>query len=335
VSVTPTSSTTIVRTSGADGKVVFGMIGLGQASIVASSADWVFEPIAPVNIVPDVLTTVFAYGFRPCTITINSVDASGAAIPYANVLLDDLASSRSYAAQTSAAGAVTITGVFPATYSVEASKTGYAAGSATLSGLASGDTTSCTVVLSPLPPANAFRVQVGDGTSAVASASVLLKLGTTTIGTKVTPPSGEVSWVGLASGTTYSLTVNATGFNTYTQTGISYTAGAEKIVPVTLVSSAPPPTGSLGWLTIQVWNHDGEGHPNVGKRVTVQIRVGTSWVTIKDASGNDHFHTDSAGLVSLTNLTPGSYKVSMQDASSQTSAVTAGQETYMEFQTSN
>lgn len=340
VQVTPNGSTTPQsRSTGTDGKLVFGMLPIGTTAVSVSASGWVFAPVAPSpSVVPDVLTSQYVYGHRPCTVVVTAVSSVSTTTTISGVLVTVTgAGGQVYTGTTDVNGVATITGMLPDSYGVAATKVGYADASDSLSALAAGSTTPLTIAMSPAAPATAFKVRVVNTSgSAVPNATVTVTgPGTSTANVagspKTTGSNGEVFFTGLATGS-YKVGVTATGYTAYAPTAYSVVGGTDQTLQVTLNSTS---TSTKGTLVIQVWTYRGEGYPDTGHQMTVRVRNSSgTWTTINSSSGENHFHTDANGLVTLTSLTAGTYQVTVRDITApQEDDVVGGQTTYLIFTT--
>lgn len=340
VQVKPSGSTSTTQsiTTGADGAAVFGWLSIGPAAVSVSASDWVFAPVTPSpSVVPDVLNKQFVYGYRPCTVVARTVSATATstAIPGVAVTLTG-ANGQIYSATTDANGYATFTMMLPDSYGVTATKTGLADASEALSALAAGSSTSLDIEMSAAAPATAFKVRVINATgSAIVGASVTVTgPGTTTSNVtgspKTTPSTGEVFFSGLATGSyKVGVTAAAAGYNAYPATAYSVTSGTDQTLEVTLSSTS---TSSRGNLSIQVWTWEGEGHPDVDHKVTVRMKSGSYWVVVK-SGWSEHFHTNSSGVLTITNLAVGTYRVTPENVTSQEDPIEADTTTFMIFST--
>jgi hypothetical protein len=333
--VTPAGSTLQRhRWTGADGSAFYGMLPIGSAQVAVAASGWVFDTITPASVVADQLTLKEVYGYRPVTVVVHVTETSGTPVPYASVRLQD-SKLRYFYGTTGGDGVATITGLIPDNYGITVTATGRASAAGSIAAVTSGGTFTTTITMSAPVPPGSLRVRVKNSTGTAITGATVSAVGpspdTTPVAGSgaVTPSSGEVFFASVVGGT-YTVNVTASGYNNYTDAAVVVVSGIEKIVDVTMVTVTPP--SLLGTLMVQVWTHDGAGHPDTSRKVTLKFWQSGSWQSVNNG-GSDHWHTNSAGQVTFADLAPGTYRLTV-DGSSQDVAVTGGATAYAVFQTS-
>jgi titin len=192
-----------------------------------------------------------------------------------------------YAATTTAgsvsisnAGLVTVTGLTPgqsATVTITTSRTGYAGGSADVSGTATTGAALTSTFASPSSTADGFTVQVSNHDSDYTYAA------TTTAGSVSISNAGLVTVTGLTPGqsATVTITTSRTGY-----AGGSADVSGTATTGAALTSTFASPSSTADGFTVQVSNHDSD--------YTYAATTTAGSVSISNA-----------GLVTVTGLTPG------------------------------
>jgi titin len=178
------------------------------------------------------------------------------------------------------AGLVTVTGLTPgqsATVTITTSRTGYAGGSADVSGTATTGAALTSTFASPSSTADGFTVQVSNHDSDYTYAA------TTTAGSVSISNAGLVTVTGLTPGqsATVTITTSRTGY-----AGGSADVSGTATTGAALTSTFASPSSTADGFTVQVSNHDSD--------YTYAATTTAGSVSISNA-----------GLVTVTGLTPG------------------------------
>jgi Tfp pilus assembly protein PilV len=299
------------RWTGADGTALFGVLPIGNAQVVVSASGWVFDPIAPAAVQPDLLTSVYVYGYRPCTAVITVTDTTGTPLPYAVVrLTNSRTPATSFTGYADSNGVVTITGLLPDRYSVRVSCATPPCASATgvLGPMTSGGTYTDRYSLAPIVPGS-LSVLVKNSAGTVLPGATVRVFGPSPdtgeiVGSPVTSASSGYAIFPSLVGT-YTVTTSLDTYNTNTVTGIVVLSGVDYPLTVTL-----SPYSATGSLKIVVKHTDGSVNPH-GPRV--------QWRPISGSSTNQD--ADSQGLVLLSGVVPGSYEARVQTGTNEGSRV--------------
>lgn len=317
VNVTPFDGS-VQRAVAADasGTAFFGLLPIGLTPVRVSAFGWLFDSAALTTptIAPDLVTSIVAYGYRPCTAAITVTDTAGAPILDATVTLTD-SRGRSRVSSAGTGGIYNFADLLPDTWQVSVTAPGRTSATGVLGPMVAGGAYALGISLTQYVPPGALRVRVRTVAGAtISGASVSVTGPTPGIGAisgspQITPTSGEAFFASVASGT-YAVTVTKTGYQT-TALAVTVVSGVQYLAVVTMPSSAP----STGNISVLVQRSN--GNPRVG------------WtVTASGASGNVTRVTDGQGAVTFAGLPVGSYQVSTSNGNrqaSQTVQVTGGQ----------
>jgi hypothetical protein len=298
VYVTPAGSLTQrIRWTGVDGKALFGRVPIGNAQVQVTASGWVFDTITPPMIQADTLTTLYVYGYQPCTAVVTVIDQAGLPVSGATIRLMD-SKSRYFYGTTGGDGVATISGLLPDTYSARASLYPYTSATAIMGPMASGGTYTRTLVLTP---PGSLRVRVKDSSGAVLPGATVRVTGpfpdssSEVTGSPVnTGSAGEASFASLTG--TYTVATSLSGYSPSTVTGVVVVSGVERILDVTL-----SPAASTGSLRISIKKENGTANTNTGVRI--------QWWPDGASSGTyTAIYNSSTGINDIANLTPGTYR---------------------------
>ena len=313
VRITPNGSAT-QRVVWADlnGEAFAGALPIGLTPVTVTADGWLFDDslLSTVTVVPDLVTSVYAYGYRACTAAVTVIDTSGTPVPNATVQITD-SKGRTKTATTLGDGVASFTQLVPDTYNAVATFTGRQPGYGSFGDTVGGSAYTLTIRLTQVVPPGSLRVRVTGGGAPLSNAVVTVtgpSPGTSQIAgsPKTTPTSGEAVFTGVASGT-YTVSVARTGYQNGSAS-VTVVSGVEAIVPVNLIVTGST-TGSL-----RIYVVDNNGDPVPRNRVYI-------W-------GPDSYYyearVDDNGQMTLTNLTPGNYTVRARNGETKNIQVTGG-----------
>ncbi|NOY50316.1 MAG: T9SS type A sorting domain-containing protein [Chlorobi bacterium] len=215
VTVTATGTSTYVTTTNASGVYLFDNIDVDTYTVSTSHADYQNASQAGVAVTNGGTTTQnFSLTYKTGTLTGTVSDNSSNVVSGATVQITGGSSTT-----TNASGVYTITGIAPSTYTVVASKTGYA--SSTQTGVVINPDASTTQNFT-INSAGTLSGTVTDGTNGGTEDGVLVTVSGGN-GSATTAGGGTFSFT-LSPGT-YTLTFTKTGFHSSTSSGLTVTAG--------------------------------------------------------------------------------------------------------------
>jgi hypothetical protein len=311
--VTPNGSPTQrVAWTDLQGEAFLGALPVGVAPVRVVADGWLFDDslLATVTVVPDIVTTVYAYGYRPCSLAVTVVDTSGTPIPGAAIQTRDQ-KGRVASAVTGSGGVATFSQILPSTYNVSAAASGRTTGYASVGPMVGGNHYTLTITLTQYVPSGSMRVRVTGGGAALASAVVKVTgpaPGSTDVtgSPKTTPTSGEAAFSSLTTGR-YTVAVSRTGYTPATVTA-DIVGGVEAIVNVDLI------VATTGTGTLRIFLVDEHGRVWDDHEIYVWGPNGYYY-----AGKTDHF-----GTRTLSNLAAGTYTVQVQSGETKSVQVTNG-----------
>jgi|GEM_PF-837393 len=221
---------------------------------------------------------VFYTSVVPGAITGTVKDSSNNALSGATVSTN----TGGYSTTTNASGAYTLSNVIPGTYSVTASKTGYASQTNNGVTVTSGGTVVSNFTLSPQPGTITGTVK-DTSNNAISGATV-----STTSGgySTTTNSSGAYTLSNVAAGT-YSVVASKSGYNSSTNSGVVVNPGGSAVSNFTLT----PQPGTITGTVKDTSNN------------------AISGATVSTTSGGYSTTTNASGAYTLSNVTPGTYSV--------------------------
>jgi len=313
VYVTPAGGTSQrVVWADAAGESFFGALPIGRTLVRVTATNWVFDDsqLTTCTVGPDLLTSVVAWGYRPCTAAVTVVDTSGTPIPSATVTITD-SKARARTLTTPDDGLATFTGLLPDTWRVSVSASGRAPATGALGPMVSGGTYPLTITLTQAVPPGALivRVHTMSGSDIFGATVAVTDAGAAHIpgSPKATATNGEAPFASVPTGT-YTITVTKDGFQR-TTVSVDVVSNVTKTVDVSMPAIVP----AAGAIRVHLLNSDYSERRN--KPVYVYDSGGNYVVTGQ---------TDLQGYVTFTNLPVGSYTVRSDKATDVSTQVTDG-----------
>lgn len=240
------------------------------------------------------------------TITGTVTDVDGAAI--SNVQVRVLQGSTVVATGTTGSlGTYSISGLSPGTYSIQFSRSGFTTALVTGVAVAAGDSVTVNVqlVTSGTSTGLISGIVLDSLGRPVQSATVVLD-GPTGSQSTTTDADGGFQFANLAPGTTYSVTVSASGFETDTRRNITVTAGNEVTLQIQLRQS------SNGGGSLSGFVRNPSNAPVVGATVTI----------VGGPSVGQTRTTSSSGQFSFAGLPGGTYTIEVRSVNFRPARVT-------------
>jgi hypothetical protein len=313
VYVTPAGGTAQrVVWADAAGESFFGALPIGRTPVRVTATDWVFDDtqLTTCTVIPDLLTSVVAYGYRPCTAEVTVVDTSGTPIPSATVTITD-SKARARTLTTSDDGLATFTDLLPDRWLVSVSAPGRAGATGDLGQMVSGGTYPLTITLTQAVPPGALTVRVHTmtGSDIFGATVAVTDAGASHIpgSPKTTATNGEAAFDSVPTGT-YTITV--------TKSGYQQTTASEDVVSnvtKTVYVSMPAVEPAAGAIHVHLVKSNGHDQGNA----TVYVYDSGGVLVASD-------QTDHGGNVTFSDLLVGSYTVSADSAASKPAVVTDG-----------
>jgi type II secretory pathway pseudopilin PulG len=313
VYATPAGGTSqrVVWTDAA-GESFFGALPIGRTPVRVTATGWVFDDsqLTTCTVGPDLLTSVVAWGYRPCTAAVTVIDTSGTPIPSSTVTITD-SKGRARTLTTLADGLATFTSLLPDIWSVSVSAPSRAGATGALGPMVSGGVYSLTITLTQAVPPGALTVRVHTmtGTDISGATVAVTDAGAAHIpgSPKATATNGEAPFASVPTGT-YTITVTKDGYHRTTASA-DVVSNVTKVVEVGMPAYVP----AVGAIRVHLANSNGSDRNN-------------ATVYVYDAGG--HFvasdQTDHHGYVTFSDLLVGSYTVSADRAASKPAVVTDG-----------
>jgi hypothetical protein len=313
VYVTPAGGTAQrVVWADAAGESFFGALPIGPTPVRVTATNWVFDDtqLTTCTVIPDLLTSVVAYGYRPCTAAVTVVDTSGTPIPSATVTITD-SKARARTLTTSDDGLATFTDLLPDRWTVSVSASGRAGATGDLGQMVSGGTYPLTITLTQAVPPGALTVQVHTmtGSDIFGATVAVTDAGASHIpgSPKTTATNGEANFASVPTGT-YTITVTKSGYH-QTVVSADVVSNVTKTVDVRMPAVEP----AAGAIRVHLVKSNGNDLRNTP-------------VNLYDSGGHyvTSLWTDNHGYVTFSDLPVGSYTVSSSGAASKPAVVTDG-----------
>jgi hypothetical protein len=277
------------------GEAFFGQVARGAAQLsIIPPAGCVVDTstVSSVTIAADAVTTIIGFIQHPAQATFHIIDTAGSPVSGASVTLRRNDGTLFPAVLTNASGDALFTQLLYADYSVTVEKAGYPSATAPFTlGLADPQP-SVPVTISPSVGAG-LTVRVLDvNETPIPGATVNVQLrGGAPVPTGIVGANGQVSFTGLVEGG-YDTTVTATGYTLQTRATYLHDGDQDTMV----FHMTPVITqGNLRILTR-------DKHDNPIGNIRVVVSGPTPYYV-------DSLRSDASGLLYLTNLVPGSYRV--------------------------
>jgi len=306
--VTPASGSTRFAHTGDDGTAFFGYLPSGAVGVIADATGYLIDAssLAGATVANDSLTRLTLFAQRPSSATVLVVDPAGNPIPGATVVATRQGGSPQ-TATTSAAGGAVFSNLLKGNYTVAVSASGFASGTGVFVVNTGGESVQQTIVLARISTLN---VHVTDSSGVALSGATVAVTGPSPSASPLsgspgtTASSGDVGFSVATTGT-YTITVSKTGYATGAQSVVVNGATSVTIALATEVATS----GSLEITTV-----NSRGEPLPTRRVTV---------TNASQGYNVTVWTNDEGVVTLTDLVPGTYTITT-NRDNKTASVLAG-----------
>lgn len=313
VTISPASGSSRAVTTGADGVAFFGHLPTGTYTVSVTKSGYIFDPasVGTVTVTADLLTGVVGYLQHPSDLQV-SVTSDGTT-PISGVALTlTLPGGSTRTATSNGSGSASFDNLVVGSYQLRAEAIGRAAAQTSVNIAEGGQSYEVSLTM---PSRAGFLVRVIDSSGqALSGASVAVQgpapsTAHTAGSPAVTASNGEVSFGTPADGT-YTITVSKSGYAT---SSVSFTYdGTVGLCEVQLS------TQSSGSMVIHTVDRRGRDE-------------GREYVVVTGPNYNQRLRTDTNGYLTLTGLTPGSYRVvSESSGRSYTVVVTAGGTSYID-----